>query len=194
MKIKPMLGAFVLDGIEYIESSESRALAEHRVPGLAGNYFQDMGTLANTILISGSKTGDDNRSAFLNGIREIFNKGEAVTFVADINEAADIAQVIIEDLKIAEIGGSPSSFRYLLKLRKYIKPPEPPAATGLLSSGILDDASNLIETGMNLIDSFGSIPDLGDPTPPLRKSLDGVKAATSGLDGIVNNVKNIFGS
>ncbi len=41
MKIKPMLGEFNLDGIEYIESGESRALVEHRVPGLEGNYFQD---------------------------------------------------------------------------------------------------------------------------------------------------------
>ena len=29
MKIKPMLGEFALDGIEYVDSSESRALVEH---------------------------------------------------------------------------------------------------------------------------------------------------------------------
>ncbi len=76
MKIKPMLGEFALDDIEYIESSESRALVEHRVPGLAGNYFQDMGAVANTIVVAGTKSGDEARDNFLTGIREIFNKGE----------------------------------------------------------------------------------------------------------------------
>ena len=56
MKIKPMLGEFPIEDIEYIESSESRALVEHEVPGLAGNYFQDMGTVPNTITICGSNT------------------------------------------------------------------------------------------------------------------------------------------
>ena len=30
MKVKPMLGEFSLDGLEYIESTERRALVEHR--------------------------------------------------------------------------------------------------------------------------------------------------------------------
>ena len=62
MKIKPMLGDFELDGIEYIESSESRALVEHSVPGLAGNYFQDMGTVPNTIIIVGNVGKDPEGS------------------------------------------------------------------------------------------------------------------------------------
>jgi len=80
MKIKPMIGDFALDGIELVESHESRALVEHRVPGLAGNYFQDMGVTPNTIIIAGTKTGDDDRDNFLTGIRKIFNKGEPTTF------------------------------------------------------------------------------------------------------------------
>ena len=56
-----MLGEFALDNIEYIESSESRALVEHRVPGLSGSYFQDMGTVPNTIVIAGTKHGDEER-------------------------------------------------------------------------------------------------------------------------------------
>jgi hypothetical protein len=194
MKIKPMLGEFALDGIEYIESSESRALVEHRVPGLAGNYFQDMGTVPNAIVIVGSKHGDEARDNFLTGIREIFNKGEPATFVADINTATDITDIVIEDLEVAEIGGSPDSFRYMIKLRKYVKPPEPPA-TGLLDldAGILDDAMNLVDTAMNAIDALSSVPNFGDPTGPLRQSLNGVTAATTGLDGVVNDLNNLFG-
>ena len=191
MKIKPMLGDFSLNGIEYIESSESRALVEHRVPGLEGNYFQDMGTVPNKITIVGTKHGDEARDTFLEGIREIFNQGEPTTFVADINTATDITEVVIEDLEVAEIGGSPDSFRYMIKLRKYVEPPEPPATEGL-DTGILDDAQNLVDA-LDVLDALGSIPNLGDPTPPLRQALDGVAAATTGMDTIVNDLRNLFG-
>lgn len=192
MKIKPMLGEFPLNGIECIESSESRALVEHRVPGLAGNYFQDMGSVPNTIVIAGTKSGDEARDNFLTGIREIFNKGEPTTFVADINTATDITDVVIEDLDVAEIGGSPDSFRYLIKVRKYTKPPEPPAPR-LLDAGILEDALNLVEGAMNTLDALGSIPNLGDPTGPVRQALDGIKAASGGLDRTVNDLRDLFG-
>lgn len=190
MKTKPMLGDFALDGIEYIESSESRALAEHRVPGLAGNYFQDMGAVANTIVIAGTKSGDEARDDFLNGIRAIFNKGEQTTFVADINTATDITDVIIEDLDVAEVGGSAHSFRYQLKLRKYTKPPEPPQ-TSLLDTGILGDALNVLDA-LNALDALSSMPNLGDPTGPIRGALDNLKSTTSGLDQAVGSIRNLL--
>lgn len=192
MKIRPMLGEFALEHIDYIESSESRSLVEHQVPGLAGNYLQDMGTIPNTIIIQGTKHGDDARDEFLEGIRAIFNAGEPTTFVADINTATDITEVVIEDLQVAEIGGSPHGFRYIVKLRKYIEPPEPPA-TGLLDDSILDDAQNLTDA-LDAIDALGSIPDLGNPTEPLSQAVDGVTTATTGLDSIVADIRNLFGS
>jgi hypothetical protein len=185
-----MLGEFALDGIEYIESSESRALAEHRVPGLAGNYFQDMGAVANTIVIAGTKSGDEARDDFLNGIRTIFNKGEQTTFVTDINTATDITDVIIEDLEVAEIGGSVHSFRYQLKLRKYTKPPEPPQMS-LLDTGILGDALNVLDA-LNALDALSSIPNFGDPTGPIRGALDNLKGTTGGLDQAVGSVRNLL--
>lgn len=191
MKKKPMLGSFTLDGIEYIESSESRALVEHRVPGLDGSYFQDMGTTPNTIVIAGTKHGDEARDTFLEGIRELFNQGEQTTFVADINTATDITEVVIEDLEVAEVGGSPDSFRYMITLRKYIEPPQP-SATDLLDAGILDDALSLTNA-LDLIDALGSTPDLGDPTPPLRDVLDEINTATGGLDQTANDLRDLFG-
>ncbi|MGD2089594.1 MAG: hypothetical protein PVH61_25690 [Candidatus Aminicenantes bacterium] len=191
MKIKPMLGEFSLEDIEYIESRENRDLVEHRVPGLEGNYLQDMGSVPNTILIVGTKHGDAARDEFLEGIREIFNKGEQTTFVADINTATDLTEVAIEDLEVAEVAGSTDSFRYFIKLRKYIEPPEPPE-TGLFDAGILDDALRF--TGaLDLIDSLGSISNLGDPTEPLHGVLDGIKSASAGLDQTVNDLRDLFG-
>ncbi len=174
MKIKPMLGDFELDGIEYIESSESRALVEHRVPGLAGDYFQDAGTVPNTIWIEGSKSGDEARDTFLTGIRKIFNEGQPTSFVADINTATEIENVLIEDLEVWEIGGRGARFRYVLKLRKYIKPPEPPSTAGL-DAGILSDALGAIDA-FNLLDAFVSIPNLGDPSEPVSGVFDQVRS------------------
>ena len=186
-----MLGEFALEHIEYIESSESRALVEHRVPGLAGNYFQDMGTVPNTIIIAGTRYGDDARDSFLEGIRGIFNAGEPTIFVADINTATDITEVVVEDLQVAESGGSPDGFRYLIKLRKYVEPPEPPA-TGLLDTNILGDALAALDA-MNLLDALIDIPELADPTVPLKGAMDGVTSATAGLASATAPLSRIFG-
>lgn len=191
MKIKPMLGEFALDDIEHIQSSESRALVEHRVPGLAGSYFQDMGSLPNAITIRGSKTGDEARDTFLTGIRELFNKAEPTTFVADINTATDITQVVIEGLEVEEIGDTPDSFRYMVKLRKYVEPPEPPA-TGLLDEGILGDASSLVDGAMNAMDMLDSAQNIGDPTGPLSGALDGVSTAVAELPAVVEELKSLL--
>lgn len=191
MKVKPMLGSFALDNIVHIESSESRALVEHHIPGLAGSYFQDMGTVPNTILIIGTKYGDEARDDFLKGIREIFNKGDPTTFVADINTATDITDVLIEDLDVAEVGGSPDTFRYKIKIRKYIKPPEP-TLTGLLDAGILEDATKVADTAMNVIDTLGSSPDFGNPSGPLSNAIGGVRTATDGIDAISEDLKSLI--
>ncbi len=189
-----MLGSFELEGIEAIDSFERRALVEHRVPGLAGSYFQDLGTAPNTIVISGTRHGDDSRDAFLNGIRELFNKGEETTFAADITTATDLTDVVIENLEVAEIAGAPDSFRYRVTIRKYVKPPEPPAA-GLpgLDSDLLDKAGSVMDA-VNTIDALGSVPNLGDPTPPLKGAVGDVTTATQGVEPAVSGLDSSLGS
>lgn len=191
MKIKPMLGDFALDGIEFVESYESRALVEHRVPGLAGNYFQDMGVTPNTIVIAGTKAGDDSRDNFLTGVRKIFNQGDPTTFAADINTATDITDVIIEDFRAGEVAGSPDTFEYFIKLRKYVPPPEPPA-TGFPGADILGDALGALGV-MDVLDGLVPIPTLADPSEPLKGAMGSVKQATGGLSAATAPLKKIFG-
>ena len=191
MKIKPMLGDFALDGIEFVQSYETRALVEHRVPGLAGNYFQDMGVAPNTIIVAGTKTGDDDRDNFLTGIRKLFNDGKPVSFTADIDTATDITDVIVEDFLAGEIAGSPDHFEYFIRLRKYVPPPEPPS-TGLPSDDILGDALGALGA-MDVLDGLVSIPSIADPSAPLNGAMDGVKQATGGLAGATAPLKKIFG-
>ena len=191
MKIKPMLGDFALDGIELVESYESRALVEHRVPGLAGNYFQDMGVTPNTIIIAGTKSGDDDRDKFLTGIRKIFNQGDPTTFAADINTATDITDVIVEGFHASEVAGSPDHFEYYIKLRKYVPPPQPPAG-GLLNGDILGDALGALGA-MDVLDSLVQIPSIADPSTPLKGAMDGIKQAASSLSEATAPLRKIFG-
>jgi hypothetical protein len=185
-----MLGEFEFDGIEYIASGESRALVEHRVPGLAGNYFQDLGAVPNAIVISGSKYTDEARDEFLNGIREIFKKGEPASFVADILNATDITEVVIEDLQVAELH-DPAGFQYTVTLHQYVRPPEPPAE-GLFDTDILGDAMNVMGA-LDALDALSSLPNFADPTPPLRDALGQVTGATSGLEGVTASLNSLFG-
>ncbi|MGQ0641723.1 MAG: hypothetical protein ACT4P6_13320 [Gemmatimonadaceae bacterium] len=191
MKIKPMLGDFALDGLEYIESLERRALVEHPVPGLEGNYLQDLGSEPNRILLAGTRAGDDERENFLTGIRELFKTGKPTTFTADITTATDLTDVVIEDLQVAEVAGSADSFRYVIVARKYTPPPEPPE-TGLLDTGILDDALGALGA-MDVLDALVDIPTVADPTEALKGSLDGVKSVTAGLADVAAPLNQIFG-
>lgn len=190
MKIKPMLGDFAVPGLEYIESLERRALVEHRVPGLDGNYLQDLGSEANRIVLAGTRAGDDDRDAFLTGIRELFKTGQPTTFTADITTATDLTDVVIEDLQVAEVADSPDTFRYLIVVRKYTPPPEPPPS-GMLDTGILDDALGAVGA-MDVLDSLVDIPNVADPTTALSSALDGVKSATAGLADVAAPLNSLF--
>jgi hypothetical protein len=191
MKVKPMLGDFVLPGLEYIESLERRALVEHRVPGLDGNYLQDLGSEPNRIILAGTRAGDEERDDFLTSIRELFKTGQPTTFTADITTATDLTDVVIEDLQVAEVAGSPDTFRYLIVARKYTPPPEPPPS-GLLDTSILDDALGALGA-MDILDALVDIPTVADPTTALTGALDGVKSATSGLADVAAPLNALFG-
>src|SRR3954447_10845687 len=184
-----MLGEYEIAGIEAIESAERRTLVEHRVPGMDGSYLQDLGSAPNAITIAGTRYGDDARDSFLQSVRDLFGSGAPTTFTADINTATDLTDVVIEDLQVAELAGEADSFRYLMRLRKYVPPPEPPAA-GLagIDSDLLDAAEGLAGA-LDVLDTLGSVPNLGDPTPPLRGSLDGVKDATGDLPGAASDAQ-----
>src|SRR5262249_691882 len=107
-----------------------------------------------------------------------------------INTATDITDVVIEDLQVAELADG-QSFRYSLRIRKYVPPPEPPS-TGLLDTNILGDALGALGA-MDILDALVSIPDIADPSTPLKGAMDGVKQAAQGLSGATAPLAKIFG-
>jgi hypothetical protein len=197
MKVKPMIGEYEVPGIQRIGTIEDRRVIEIPVPGLEGSYHQDLGSGAVSVRIEGTLAGDDARDDFLGKVREMYNAADPVDFVADITTATHVDKVLMTDLVFREVAGSADTFRYAVVLTQHVEPPPPAADLGFddlsdVNAAIGDEAA-AAAGAMNVPDLLSTLPDLKDPTPPLRGTLDSVKAATGGLAGLGDQIKSVFG-
>jgi hypothetical protein len=196
MNVKPVLGDWEIPRIAAIESLERRDFVEQPIPGRVGSLFQDMNTAPTRVAIAGSLYGDEARNDFLEQVRGKFQEGEPVTFVADIVTATQVEYVIIESLEFAQVGARPDQIDYRIVLRESPPPPPPPDPLGGLDTGLLDQADGFLDSALGALDAIdllGSVPDIQDPTPPLRGVLDGVSQALSNLDGLRAGLSELFG-
>lgn len=196
MTIKPVLGDWEIPRIAAIQSVERRAFAELATPGRVGSLFQDMNSAPTVVALRGSLYGEEARNEFLNAVRSRFKAGEPVTFVADIVTATDLQYVVIETLHFQESGVQPDQTDYLIVLRESPPPPPPPDPLGGLDAGLLDHAGGFLDavTGaLDAIEGLGSIPEIKDPTPPLREALKSVKSAVEGLGAVATSLTDLFG-
>jgi len=196
VKIKPMLGSWEIPRIASIQTLERRSFAELAVPGRVGSLFQDLNTTPTRIAISGSLYGDEARDEFLEELRGKFRDGVPVTFVADIVTATEVQYVIVEALRFQESGTKPDQSDYSFVLRESPPPPPPPNPLGELDAGLLDQAGGFLDTvtgALDVIGTLGSVPDLGDPTPPLRGSIDEVKSTLDELGETTATLNTLFG-
>lgn len=194
--VKPMIGGWEVPCIEHIGTVESRRLARVGVPGLAGELQQDLGADSAVVEIRGSLAGDPARDDFLKNVRNQFQKGQPVTFVADIVTATKVDKVVIESLDVAEHNDAASGFAYRVVLREYVEPPAPPAALDEQGAGIegeLINAAALGLTGLDLPGLLAGIPDLGNPKPPLEAALVGVKSALQDVASPLGDLSKALG-
>lgn len=197
MRVKPVLGDWEIPRIASIRTLEQRRYAELAVPGRVGSLWQDLNTAPTRVAIAGSLYGQEAQSEFLETLREKFLDGEPVTFVADILTATAVQYVIIETLDVQESGLRPDQLDYFLILQESPPPPPPPDPLGGLDAGLLDQAAGFLDTvtgALDAISGLGNIPDIADPTPQLSGALDGVTAATSGLEDSLAPLATIFGT
>src|SRR5699024_7310287 len=108
---------------------------------------------------------------------------------ADITTATAIEEVHLEDLLVREVAGSADSLRYRLVLTQHVAPPAPsPGPLGDLAdlvdleAGLALEALALLDI-LQVPDLLATLPELSDPTPPLRDSLAGVESALAQVDG-----------
>ncbi len=204
MNIKPMINEFEVLGLERIGADQKRRLVDIPVPGLEGSLSQDLGSLSIRIVIEGSLSGDESRDGFLESVREMFDAGDPVDFVADIVTATEVFQVLVERIEVKEIAGSTRPFQYRLFLRQYVSPPEPTSVSGF-GEGFPDldelgpdlgldldvEAGDLFDV-MELPDLL-SVPDFADPTTPLKSALDGLQSAMDDLSTVSDDLTTLFG-
>ncbi len=197
MNVKPVLGGWEIPRIAAIETLERRAFVELAVPGRVGSLFQDLNSEPTLLEIHGSLHGEEDKSTLFDQLRARFQDGEPVTFVADITTATEVQYVVIEELWLGESGRRPDQLAYRIRLRESPPPPPPADPFAGLDSGLLDQAGDFLDTVSNavdLIDGLGSIPDIADPTPPLRSLIDGVTTATASVEAALGPLVGLLGS
>lgn len=148
--MRPMLDDLELPQVQEVNTYERRTLAEHKPPGMSGSFLQNLGRRPTRLVLWGVATGSEALS-FTQQLEEKFRAAKPVPFTADIVQDAEIELMLIEDVKLQELAGKPERFAYVLTLREFIKPVEPAEAAGL-DTGILGDASNLLDDLVNGLD------------------------------------------
>lgn len=196
MSGRPVLGDWELPHVNAIYSSEQRKYAEFQVPGRSGSLFQNLNKQPVTIVIAGSLFGEQSHNEFLQSVRDKFHAGEPVTFTSDILTATELQYVIIDSLKFHQSARNANETEFLVVLRESPPPPPPPDPLGGLDSSLLDQAAAALDSvtgALDALDALGNIPNIGDPTPPLRNTLDSIKEAMSELDSVSKAMTSLFG-
>jgi hypothetical protein len=117
---RPMLGDLELEQVQLVEADEDQVVTRHPVPGLEGDFLQDLGRRAARMRLTGVLTATDTIQ-HLGTLREKFHAGDPVGFVSDITSATLVDQVLIERMDVVEVAGRPSAFEYRFDLREFLE-------------------------------------------------------------------------
>jgi hypothetical protein len=137
-----MLDDLELPQVQEIGTYDRRVVAEHHAPGRDGSGLQDLGRRPTRIALWGVATGDD-AAAFVDKLEAKLRAGTPFDFVADITTDTEVRKVVVDDLRLQEIGGRPDRTAFVLSLRQFLEPAEPEDLAAV-DGGILDDAAALM--------------------------------------------------
>ena len=140
--MRPMLDDLELVQVQAITTCDRRSLVEHKPPSMSGSLLQNLGRHPTRLLVWGVVSGPESQD-FAKKLDQKFRNATPVPFTSDIAADAGIDEVLIDDVRIQQLGGKPERFGYVLVLREFIKPVEPADAAGL-DAGVLDDAQGLV--------------------------------------------------
>jgi hypothetical protein len=191
-----MLGDWELPCIEQVELHQARRQVRLSVPGLVGDLHQDLGAESLTVTITGSLSGADARSGFLEALHEQLRSGDPVPFVADIVESSELEDVVVLRVDVVETDEWVDAVRYRIVVRQYVEPPEPPTLTSDLDLDQLGDledlAGNLLD-GLDLPGLLGGVPALADPSEPIRPALAAARDAVAQVPELLGGLRGALG-
>jgi len=118
-------GQIEVRNVYNISTTDKRDMIEHKIPGMEGDVFQNLGRSPVEISFDGTfqgKTAKEN----LEILRTKFKQGTPLPFHSDLSGAADITKVLINDLRIEEVAGVTGSYHYFIVIQEYKEPPPEP--------------------------------------------------------------------
>ena len=121
---RPMLDGVELEQVQKVDAEDQEVLAQHGVPGLEGDFLQDLGRRATRLNLTGVISGADSDEQ-LKTLRAKFRSAVPVPFVDDIAVATKVDKVLIEEFGVREVAGKPARFEFELTLREFLPPPKP---------------------------------------------------------------------
>jgi len=108
-----------------ISTADRRDMVSHKIPGMEGDVFQNLGRSPVVISFDGTfqgKTAKEN----LETLRTKFKQGTPLPFNSDLSGAADITHVLVNDMRIEESNSVIGRYHYFMVLQEYkVPPPEP---------------------------------------------------------------------
>jgi len=152
------IGDVMLQSVQNLYTEEVRTLAEQRVPDQQGNIFQDMGREPITLVLEGLMFGESVLPD-IEAFRVMQAAGKPVPFAADIVVGTELTDVIIEDVRIRQLAGYQNHYRYVIRLRENLEPPEQTnRLVEEINAGIASDADAFSA------DSLGAIEAIQNPS------------------------------
>ena len=125
-----VLDTLQLPLVQEITTLDQRALAEHKPPGMAGSLVQNLGRRPMRVSLWGVTLGDGAQD-FAGKLDDLFRRAKPVPFSADITADARLDLVIVEDLTLKELAGTPLRISYVLTLREFMRPVDPKPVTAI---------------------------------------------------------------
>jgi DNA circularisation protein N-terminus len=164
------IGSIELTGVQDLHTEEARTLVEQRVPEQQGSVFQDLGREPVTIVIEGLILGDE-ASSTLESLRQAHASAEPQSFAADLVVGSDLTDVVIADFRVRQLAGYRNRYRFTLRLREHIEPPQSSnAALAGVNDSVAADAdawgadslaaASVLEDPASLSDALGTHPGL----------------------------------
>lgn len=185
------LGSIKLDKISRIQTLEQTNVVRFQIPGMEGELAQNLGRPAVRLRISGIFYGP-TAAKRLEGLRKMHLAKEAVEFLADIVGKAFFALVVLDRFEVVQDANDPDQFSYLLEVVEYKEPPKPVLLDlPKVNERIFEDARQFM-TSVLLSDQL-DLPNIKDPTTPIKDMLTGVKKTLKLLEEEELTFIEIFG-
>ncbi|GAA5787158.1 hypothetical protein GCM10007860_34930 [Chitiniphilus shinanonensis] len=163
------IGKIELKGVQNLHTEEARTLVEQRVPEQQGSVFQDLGREPVTVVVDGLLFGEEVLST-LETLRVAHAKAQPQSFAADIAVGSDLTEVVIEDFRVRQVAGYPDRYRFSMRLREHVEPPQSmDAALAPVNQDIAGDAASWSDGALG---AAGVLQDPGSLTQALLDNPD----------------------